>query len=463
MSQSSHIPYRDSKLTRILQESLGGNSRTTLIINCSPCEYNEAETLSTLRFGMRAKSIKNKARINAELSPAELKKLLKKAQSDTERYQLYIGLVEQELSTWRSGGTVDQAQWASMEKALGLSPGEAAALAVKTRPAGDDGGLLQSTPANGRATPRTPLDGLRGLESRPETPSTLSLDKDEREEFLKRENELTDQLAEKESAYSAQEKRLKDVEEELALLRSRQTEVSNNNKTLATELSEAKVHVERLVYESKEAMILTDATKEQNSELANELEELRKAIADLKAQQKSSAETDKEKKKAEKLALLMANFDTGAVSEKEEHIRTTLSKLDEAVDKQTALTPADIAILRRQLLESQEAAKAHAEKVSLGAEALETVSRRKDELEQRVLALELECDQLLDRGTDGADELKAKLEAQHAARREGVQQELAEARTELESKSQELKQLALTINATKAENEELKVQSSAWI
>ncbi len=49
--KSSHVPYRDSKLTRILQESLGGNSRTTLIINCSPSSYNDAETLSTLRFG----------------------------------------------------------------------------------------------------------------------------------------------------------------------------------------------------------------------------------------------------------------------------------------------------------------------------------------------------------------------------------------------------------------------------
>ncbi|KAG1241094.1 hypothetical protein G6F68_017025 [Rhizopus microsporus] len=61
--KSSHVPYRDSKLTRILQESLGGNSRTTLIINCSPSSYNEAETISTLRFGARAKTIKNKAKM----------------------------------------------------------------------------------------------------------------------------------------------------------------------------------------------------------------------------------------------------------------------------------------------------------------------------------------------------------------------------------------------------------------
>lgn len=52
-SQKSHVPYRDSKLTRILQESLGGNARTTMVICCSPASYNEAETKSTLLFGQR--------------------------------------------------------------------------------------------------------------------------------------------------------------------------------------------------------------------------------------------------------------------------------------------------------------------------------------------------------------------------------------------------------------------------
>ncbi|KAI7907881.1 P-loop containing nucleoside triphosphate hydrolase protein [Cokeromyces recurvatus] len=93
--KSSHIPYRDSKLTRILQESLGGNSRTTLIINCSPSSYNEAETISTLRFGVRAKTIKNKAKVNADLSPAELKALLKKVKSETLTFQAYIAALEE--------------------------------------------------------------------------------------------------------------------------------------------------------------------------------------------------------------------------------------------------------------------------------------------------------------------------------------------------------------------------------
>ncbi|KAG5244875.1 hypothetical protein OIU76_002946 [Salix suchowensis] len=57
-AKSSHIPFRDSKLTRILQDALGGNSRTALLCCCSPSPSNALETLSTLRFGMRAKHIK---------------------------------------------------------------------------------------------------------------------------------------------------------------------------------------------------------------------------------------------------------------------------------------------------------------------------------------------------------------------------------------------------------------------
>lgn len=51
--QKSHVPYRDSKMTRILQDSLGGNCRTTMFICCSPSSYNDVETKSTLMFGQR--------------------------------------------------------------------------------------------------------------------------------------------------------------------------------------------------------------------------------------------------------------------------------------------------------------------------------------------------------------------------------------------------------------------------
>ena len=83
--KSHHVPYRDSKLTRVLQESLGGNSKTCLIITCSPSIYNESETLSTLRFGLRAKEIKNKPKINKEVTVAELQKLVDKLKENLKK------------------------------------------------------------------------------------------------------------------------------------------------------------------------------------------------------------------------------------------------------------------------------------------------------------------------------------------------------------------------------------------
>ena len=70
------MPYRESKLTRILSESLGGNSKTCLIVTASPHPYNDAETLSTLRFGQRARNIKNTASVNREYTVPELKRIL---------------------------------------------------------------------------------------------------------------------------------------------------------------------------------------------------------------------------------------------------------------------------------------------------------------------------------------------------------------------------------------------------
>uniref|UniRef100_A0ACD6A7U1 Uncharacterized protein n=1 Tax=Avena sativa TaxID=4498 RepID=A0ACD6A7U1_AVESA len=66
--KSQHVPYRDSKLTFLLQDSLGGNSKTTIIANISPASCCAAETLSTLKFAQRAKHIRNNAIINEDAS-----------------------------------------------------------------------------------------------------------------------------------------------------------------------------------------------------------------------------------------------------------------------------------------------------------------------------------------------------------------------------------------------------------
>ncbi|RLN54219.1 hypothetical protein BBJ29_008865 [Phytophthora kernoviae] len=71
--KSKHIPYRDSKLTRLLQDSLGGNTKTVMIANCGPADYNYEETLTTLRYASRAKNIKNKPKINEDPKDAMIR------------------------------------------------------------------------------------------------------------------------------------------------------------------------------------------------------------------------------------------------------------------------------------------------------------------------------------------------------------------------------------------------------
>lgn len=81
-----HIPYRDSKLTRLLQDSLGGNSRTLMIACISPGANNYEETLTTLRYAKRAKNIKNRPRINED--PKDT--LIKKYQEEIEQLKRII-------------------------------------------------------------------------------------------------------------------------------------------------------------------------------------------------------------------------------------------------------------------------------------------------------------------------------------------------------------------------------------
>ena len=84
--KSKHIPYRDSKLTRLLQSSLGGNTKTLMVACISPADNNYDETLSTLRYANRAKNIKNKPKINEDPKDA----LLREYREEIERLKALL-------------------------------------------------------------------------------------------------------------------------------------------------------------------------------------------------------------------------------------------------------------------------------------------------------------------------------------------------------------------------------------
>ncbi|KAI9031201.1 P-loop containing nucleoside triphosphate hydrolase protein [Hyaloraphidium curvatum] len=88
--RAGHVPYRDSKLTRLLQDSLGGNSRTLMLATVGPSPMNLEETLSTLRYANRAKNIRNRPHVNQDPKDA----LIREFQEEIQRLKMQLEAVE---------------------------------------------------------------------------------------------------------------------------------------------------------------------------------------------------------------------------------------------------------------------------------------------------------------------------------------------------------------------------------
>lgn len=110
VEKSSHIPYRDSKLTRLLQDSLGGKTKTSIIATVSPGVEDLEDTISTLDYAQRAKKITNKPEINLKMSKKTL----------ISEYLIEIDKLHRDLEAARDkkGIFVDAKNYASMEATL---------------------------------------------------------------------------------------------------------------------------------------------------------------------------------------------------------------------------------------------------------------------------------------------------------------------------------------------------------
>lgn len=254
----THIPYRDSKLTRILQESLGGNARTTIVICCSPASFNESETKSTLEFGKRAKTVKNVVCVNEELTAEEWKRRYEKEKEKNGRLKGKIEALEEELARWRAGETVKIEEQINFKEVMEASTPNVDVVEVETKP----------------PVPATPI-GLNVM--------TGSISTDERTRFESERELLYQQLDEKDEEINQQSQyveKLKDQimdQEELIAnarrdyetLQAEMTRIQQENESAKEEVKEVLQALEELAvnYDQKSQEI---ETKNKEMETINE-------------------------------------------------------------------------------------------------------------------------------------------------------------------------------------------------
>lgn len=237
-----HIPYRDSKLTRILQESLGGNSRTTIVICCSPASFNEAETKSTLLFGQRAKTIKNVVVVNEELTAAEWKRRYEREREKNAQ----LALINEELRRWRSGEKVPESEWVGVS-AVAMTPSMSESMLLPTTRGG--------TALDHEILPVGPMsdDERRKYE---EQQQLLYQQVDERDEEIQRHSSLVEQLkeqiADQEEAINQRRAEYEKTVQELAQAQAENAKAQDEAEELLSALQELAMNLEQNKTEAAE-------------------------------------------------------------------------------------------------------------------------------------------------------------------------------------------------------------------
>eukprot|EP00727_Mastigamoeba_balamuthi_P014746 m51a1_g9898 putative kinesin heavy chain (1745) ;mRNA; r:63098-72382 len=261
--KGGHIPYRDSKLTRILQESLGGNSRTTLCINCSPSSYNMEETLSTLRFGARAKSIKNKARANVERSPAELKAMLAKSEAEIAKLQECIASLQEEVALFRQ------------------NPGAAAAAAGASAPVPVPPGAPQRLNAAAPEVAASPIDistmpnVVKMKEHIEQLEAKLAAAEEEKTALVDAQEALKDQLTEKISECATSAKTIEQLRREAEAAER----AAKESEDISRRLDEAATDLASVRSQLEQTNVLARMLEKENESLKRDLDEQQEQLS----------------------------------------------------------------------------------------------------------------------------------------------------------------------------------------
>uniref|UniRef100_A0A3B4X7Q0 Kinesin-like protein n=1 Tax=Seriola lalandi dorsalis TaxID=1841481 RepID=A0A3B4X7Q0_SERLL len=461
----THVPYRDSKMTRILQDSLGGNCRTTIIICCSPSIYNEAETKSTLMFGQRAKTIKNTVCVNLELTAEEWKKKYEKEKEKNKSLKGIIQKLEAELNRWRNGENVPEEEQLSSKDQKNVEPYDNTPIIDNLLPAG--GGVSVSGE-----------EGSKYEEDITNLYKQLDDKDDEINQHSQLAEKLKEQMLDQEELLASTRRDYEKIQEELCRLQTENELAKEEVKEVLQALEELAVNYDRKSLEVEER-------EQTNLQLTEELTHKTVLLSAVQRELSQLQELNglQRKRASEVLNQLLRDLsDIGAIigtsdvktaagngSAVEEEFtvaRLYISKMKSEVkslvnrSKQLESAQADahrkIQANEKELASCQLLISQHQAKIKSLTDYMQNMEQKKRQLEENQDALTEELAKLqaqekrhemsgLEKEDisrlDGGEEIKKTLEEQLENHRETHQKQLSRLRDEIEDKQRMLDEL----------------------
>uniref|UniRef100_A0A8P4GQ46 Kinesin-like protein n=1 Tax=Dicentrarchus labrax TaxID=13489 RepID=A0A8P4GQ46_DICLA len=450
----THVPYRDSKMTRILQDSLG---------------ETVAETKSTLMFGQRAKTIKNTVSVNLELTAEEWKKKYEKEKEKNKSLKNIIQRLEAELNRWRNGEDVPEEEQLSSKDQKNVEPCDNTPIIDNLLPAG--GGV--SVAGDEKSKYEEDISNLY---------KQLDDKDDEINQHSQLAEKLKEQMLDQEELLASTRRDYEKIQEELCRL---QTE----NELAKEEVKEVLQALEELAVNYDQKSREVDEREQDNLQLAEELQHKRALLSAVQRELNQLQELNglQRKRAGEVLNLLLRDLsDIGAIignsdaktaakgngSAVEEEFtvaRLYISKMKSEVkslvnrSKQLESAQADahrkIQANEKELASCQLLISQHQAKIKSLTDYMQNMEQKKRQLEESQDALTEELAKLHaqekrhevsgeekekeDIGRlDGDDDIKKTLEEQLESHREAHQKQLSRLRDEIEDKQRMLDELS---------------------
>lgn len=479
---STYVPYRDSKMTRILQDSLGGNCRTTIVICCSPSSYNESETKSTLLFGQRAKTIKNTVCVNVELTAEQWKKKYEKEKEKNKTLRNTIQWLENELNRWRNGETVPIDEQFDKEKAnLEAFTADKDAAITNDKPAAAVGMAGSFTDAERRKCE--------------EEIAKLYKQLDDKDEEINQQSQLVEklktQMLDQEELLASTRRDQDNMQAELNRLQAENDASKEEVKEVLQALEELAVNYDQKSQEvedkTKEYELLSDELNQKSATLASIDAELQKLKEMTNHQKKRAAEMMASLlKDLAEIGIAVGNNDvkqpegTGMIDEEFTVARLYISKMKSEVKtmvkrcKQLESTQTEsnkkMEENEKELAACQLRISQHEAKIKSLTEYLQNVEQKKRQLEESVDSLGEELVQLRAQEkvhemekehlnkVQTANEVKQAVEQQIQSHRETHQKQISSLRDEVEAKDKLITDLQDQNQKMVLEQERLRVE-----